>query len=50
MRPFKVIFKTDANEMTTAVIGTATTAAINEQSAFPGGIIGFQLSFNQLSC
>jgi hypothetical protein len=47
-RPFKVIFKTDANEITTGA--GATAAIVNEQAFAPGGIIGFQLSFIQISC
>jgi hypothetical protein len=46
MRPFKVIFKTDANE---ATIG-AGNSQTNEQAIAPGGIIGFQLTFLQISC
>jgi hypothetical protein len=48
-RPFKIIFKTDANELT-GIAGIAISAANNEQSASPGGIIGFQLNFLQISC
>ena len=44
MRPFKITFKTDSNELTTAS-GTADT---NEESFVPGGIVGFQLSFAQV--
>ena len=43
MRPFKITFKTDSNELTTAS-GTAET---NEESFVPGGIVGFQLSYAQ---
>ena len=46
MRPFKIIFKTDANEMTIANGDNAN----NEQSGIPGGIVGFQLTFNQIGC
>ena len=45
MRPFKIIFKTDADE-----VAAGATATLNEEATFPGGIIGFQLSFNQISC
>ena len=45
MRPFKVIFKTDSNELTTT-IGSSDT---NEEAGFPGGIIGFQLFYNQVN-
>ena len=37
MRPFKITFKSDSNELTTAS-GTADT---NEESFVPGGIVGF---------
>jgi hypothetical protein len=46
MRPFKITFKTDANEVTT-INGMANT---NEESFAPGGIIGFQLTFTQIAC
>ena len=46
MRPFKIIFKTDDNEQTTA----GGTEDVNEESVAPGGIVGFQLTFNQVSC
>jgi hypothetical protein len=46
MRPFKIIFKTDANEATTAI----GNPDVNEQSFAPGGIVGFKLTFFQLSC
>jgi hypothetical protein len=45
-RPFKITFKTDANEIVTA----GGMANNNELSLFPGGIVGFQLNFNQISC
>jgi hypothetical protein len=47
MRPFKITFKTDANELT---IAAGATAVNNEESFAPGGIIGFQLFFNQIAC
>ena len=48
-RPFQILFKTDANEATasTGALG-ATMAQLNEQSGVPGGIVGFQLNFNQV--
>jgi hypothetical protein len=49
MRPFKVIFKTDANEVTAGGAGAAF-AMTNEQGIFPGGIVGFQLTWLQTSC
>ena len=45
MRPFRLTFKTDANEMTVAAAATT-----NELSVVPGGIIGFQLTYMQISC
>ena len=59
MRPFKVVFKTDANEVagaTTAGNPTAVPAIapanadVNEAGAFPGGIIGFSLNYFQVGC
>jgi hypothetical protein len=50
MRPFKVIFKTDANEATTGGTIGAMFANTNEQATFPGGIVGFQLTWLQTSC
>ena len=46
MRPFKIVFQTDANEVTIA----NQMADKNEQSFVPGGIIGFQLMYTQISC
>jgi hypothetical protein len=46
LRPFKIIFKTNNDELTIANIG----ANNNEESLFPGGIIGFQLSYAQINC
>jgi hypothetical protein len=48
-RPFKIIFKTDANEVTITA-GATGDASMNEQADSPGGIVGFQLSFVQISC
>jgi hypothetical protein len=45
MRPFKISFKADANEAT--AIGAAD---VNELSFPPGGIVGFQLSYKQITC
>jgi hypothetical protein len=47
MRPFKIIFKTDANELT---IAAGATTSNSEETLAPGGIIGFQLFYNQISC
>ena len=46
MRPFRLIFKTDANEVT----GMAAGANVDERGTAPGGIIGFQLTYMQVSC
>ena len=40
------MFKTDANEFTIA----GGMSNMNEEANFPGGIIGFQLSYTQVSC
>ena len=48
-RPFQILFKTDANELTGNVNGVPVMAQLNEQSDFPGGIVGFQLNFNQVT-
>ena len=45
-RPFRIIFKTDADEYTFA----ASMANMDEQAAVPGGIIGFQLMYWQEPC
>ncbi|TRY61752.1 hypothetical protein TCAL_11241, partial [Tigriopus californicus] len=44
-RPFRVIFKTDADEMT-----GAASPETNEAEGFPGGIIGFLLNFALQDC
>merc|ERR1712038_957820 len=46
--PFRVGVKFDDNEVHTAA--TADTANVGEQNAFPGGIIGFKLTYFQRSC
>jgi hypothetical protein len=46
MRPFKVTFKTDANEVT----ANGGNAILNEESFAPGGIVGFQLTYTQIAC
>jgi len=53
-RPFRVIFKTDANEVTIAA-GAAAMANNNEQAAGAAapaiaGIVGFSLNYQQVSC
>ena len=52
MRPFKVVFKTDANELAgpTTATAPAANANVNEAGAFPGGIIGFSLNYFQVGC
>ena len=52
MRPFKVVFKTNANELTGATIAMppTTTPDLNEAGIFPGGIIGFSLNYFQVGC
>ena len=47
-RPFRIQFKTDANELPTTAAGTDATDA--EQMVAPGGIVGFNLNFVQQSC
>ena len=47
-RPFRMTFKTDADEVNTNA--GATQADVNEQSVAPAGIIGFSLNFNQIAC
>ena len=44
-RPFRITFKTDANEVT-----AGSTPNSNEQSETPGGIVGFLLNYSQVSC
>ena len=46
--PFRVTFKTDADEMTETVLDTM--ADMNEQNEIPAGIIGFSLSYAQAAC
>jgi hypothetical protein len=47
MRPFKIIFKSDSNEVT-ASMGDAMAS---ELSTFPGGVVvGYQLSFKLVTC
>jgi hypothetical protein len=51
MRPFKIIFRTDGDEITTILTGTTTGSSnTDEQVGFPGGIIGFSLTYNQVAC
>ncbi|XP_059089368.1 uncharacterized protein LOC131885357 [Tigriopus californicus] len=44
-RPFRVHFKTDADEVT-----LATAANMNDQGVHPGGIIGFHLNYALQDC
>jgi hypothetical protein len=50
MRPFKIIFRTDGDEITTIVSGSAGSSNTDEQVGIPGGIIGFSLTYNQVAC
>ena len=45
-RPFRLTFKTDADEITEA----ASSGQSDETSLSPGGIIGFSLNFFQVPC
>ena len=45
-RPFRIIFKTDADEVTYK----NAMSNLDEQAAAPGGIIGFQLMYWQEPC
>ena len=44
--PFTITFVTDGDEVS-ATMGTADTDEINSA---PGGIVGFKLDYQQLSC
>ena len=46
--PFRLTLKTDENEVTTG--NNAIDADDNEQNGMPGGIIGFSLNYQQISC
>jgi hypothetical protein len=46
-RPFKITFKTDANEVAT---GAFNTPELNELDTWPAGIVGFSLNFVQHKC
>jgi hypothetical protein len=51
MRPFKVVFKTDSNEMTGTVIQTSKNELFSGAAApMIGGIVGFSLNYFQISC
>ncbi|XP_059078272.1 uncharacterized protein LOC131876798 isoform X2 [Tigriopus californicus] len=47
-RPFRMIFKTDADEST--IGGTMNDVHTNELAKFPGGIIGFHLHYALQDC
>lgn len=47
-RPFRVIFKTDANEATTG--NANTNEDTTELAEPPGGIIGFHLNYALQDC
>ena len=47
-RPFRIQFKSDADEDTTNA--NAMKGNKNEQNGGPGGIVGFMLSYVQIPC
>ncbi|TRY74462.1 hypothetical protein TCAL_09847 [Tigriopus californicus] len=54
-RPFRMTFKTDADEITLSKLpppasGNANFANLNELSRVPGGIVGFNLRWTLQSC
>eukprot|EP00095_Tigriopus_kingsejongensis_P001718 maker-scaffold539_size142544-snap-gene-0.26 protein:Tk01718 transcript:maker-scaffold539_size142544-snap-gene-0.26-mRNA-1 annotation:"hypothetical protein DAPPUDRAFT_240461" len=54
MKPFRVTFVTNGDEVTTAPDGTRAAKTgdprVNEQGLFPGGIMGFSLDYRQVNC
>jgi len=52
VRPFKVIFKTDENEVTTAISISAFTSETfaGIAGAATAGIVGFSLTYWQAAC
>lgn len=50
MAPYRIVFKTDADEVAGAVIDAMDEAFTNEQGELPGGIVGFNLNFVQQDC
>ena len=49
-RPFRIQFKTDEDELPLTAIGGGGDATDSENIAAPGGIIGFNINFRQISC
>eukprot|EP00095_Tigriopus_kingsejongensis_P012205 maker-scaffold767_size101014-snap-gene-0.9 protein:Tk12205 transcript:maker-scaffold767_size101014-snap-gene-0.9-mRNA-1 annotation:"PREDICTED: uncharacterized protein LOC100903241" len=53
MRPFRVTFVTNGDEITAlpdTIVTNPGDPRINEQGAFPGGIVGFNLNYQQIDC
>ena len=50
MAPYRIVFKTDADEVAGTVTDNTNEAFTNEQGELPGGIIGFNLNFVQQDC
>ena len=50
MRPFKIIFRTDNDEVTNGAAASTNDPNMEEQNGTPGGIIGFSLNYNQVGC
>ncbi len=48
--PFRLTFKTDADEVSDATAAADEEADVEEQSEAPGGIIGFSLDYQQQPC
>ncbi|XP_059079183.1 uncharacterized protein LOC131877512 isoform X2 [Tigriopus californicus] len=50
IKPFQIVVQTDLDEVTSDVAANADGADTNEMSLGPGGIIGFSLNYQQISC
>lgn len=50
MAPYRIVFKTDADEVAAPVTDGVDEAEVNEQGELPGGIVGFNLNFAQQNC
>ncbi len=48
-RPFMITFRTDQNEVFANAAG-GNVATTSEESLEPGGIVGFNLNFQQKAC
>ena len=48
VKPFKMRFVTDADEISGST--ASSKASMSEVSVIPGGIIGFYLNWNLVSC